>query len=150
MSRLICLVTFVAATALTTGVSSPTGSPVAETAQIQNKDAKGQERSKEQPKTEINPADLKKIDTIVKYSKEYAVRKNGVLLEAKAEAKNDGKGAVLLIHWTLDYTGPRFPLHILKPSLGVGWYNQTNVELYPVDEKGIAHLVTIHPEKPRL
>lgn len=120
------------------------------TAQLLDKDGKRIDSGKDgPPKAEIKYEDLIKIEKLIETSKKYAGRKNGVLLDAKADAKKDAKGdLILLIHWSIDYAGPRYPLHILQPSLDVGWYNQTYVVLFPVDDKGIAHLVPIHPEVP--
>ena len=117
-------------------------------------------------KPEIKDEDLYKIENRIETSKKYAGRKNGVLLQAKAEVKKDATGDVILnhdgglilikhgdvilIHWSIDYAGPRSPLHILKPSFALGWRGQTYLMFELVDEKGIAHPVAVHPEFPVL
>jgi hypothetical protein len=62
-------------------------------------------------------------------TKRPAVRRNGVLMTAKAEVK-DGKEQKLLVHWTLDYDGPRWPLIIVKPSLSIGYRGITSILFY--------------------
>jgi hypothetical protein len=114
---------------------SSSGLLLSQTPQSKDKDAKDKEKEK----------DRWKIEDLVKSAKESAGRKNGVLLEAKVEVTKDAKGDVLLLHWSIDYTGPRFPLHILKPSLESAWHNQTYLKIYPVDEQGLTYLFAIPP-----
>lgn len=105
------------------------------------------ERAREEPKAPVTEEDLFRVSNMIERYKKAAGRKNGVLLKAVAEVKKDTKGQdVILVQWSVDYAGPRFPLHILKPSLELGAYNHTAVVFYPVDKNGLAKYgVPIHP-----
>lgn len=80
--------------------------------------------------------------------KQGAVRKNGVLLTAKAEIKPDPKGNQVLLHWSLDYDGPRQPLIVLKPALEGPGANQTYVVFYLVHGDGKAYPVPVQGSVP--
>lgn len=139
MIRRVCQWAFLPTACLLVGSGSLSRGQLLE--QPKDKDVKSEDKA---PTSEIKDEDLFKIDRIIDNYKKYAGRKNGVLLQAKAEVKKEG-AVVLLIHWSIDYAGPRFPLHILEPSLNVGSYNQTYLLFFPVDDKGISHPVAIHP-----
>lgn len=166
MIRRVCqrgLGIFVAACVLGR-LASPAGGQSLE--QPEKKDVNSKDRALKPLKPEIKNEDLFKIESRIETSKKYAGRNNGVLLQAKAEVKKDGtgdvilnhdgglilvkKGDVILIHWSIDYDGPRFPLHILKPSFDVERRGQTYLTFELVDDKGIAYPVALHAELPPL
>jgi hypothetical protein len=142
MIRRVCHWRLLAAACVLVGLGSlPGGQP------LQKSEKHDDPHKDGPPKGELKDEVPYKIERLIENYKKYSGRKNGVLLEVKAEVKAKGD-VILVLHWSIDYAGPRFPLHILQPSLGVGWYGQTYVVLFPVDEKGIAHPVGIHPEVP--
>ncbi len=104
----------------------------------------GQE--KKEMETDPEKQALDNLNKRITEVKRYAVRKNGVLLQAKAEVKKTPKGSSILIHWTMDYAGPRFPLHILEPTLGYGYYGQCGVSLFLINEKKHLQEITIQPK----
>ncbi|HYT93430.1 MAG TPA: hypothetical protein VEL76_32230 [Gemmataceae bacterium] len=61
----------------------------------------------------LEAANTGQIERLIEGYRLGAVRVNGVKLAVAAATKGDE----ILLHWSLDYTGPRQPLHILKPSL---------------------------------
>jgi hypothetical protein len=64
-------------------------------------------------------------------------RVNGVLLRATPVVESKDGPFLLRLRWTLDYTGPRPPLTILRPTLDQSTFGQTVVEVYAegVDKK---------------
>lgn len=79
-------------------------------------------------------------------SERVSGRRNGVLLRAEMDVKKDPKGDVVLIHWFLDYDGPRPPLTIFKPSLDILAYGQCSVNFYSIDQDAEAPDVGIQPD----
>ncbi len=59
-------------------------------------------------------------------------RRNGVLLRAEVDLKKHAKGGVVLVHWFIDYDGPRLPFTIFKPSLDKLSANQISIHFFPV------------------
>src|SRR5262245_7272227 len=59
-----------------------------------------------------------------------ARRVNGVLLRATPVVESKDGPFLLRLRWTLDYTGPRPPLTILRPTLDLPTSSQTAVEVY--------------------
>lgn len=92
------------------------------------------------------------LDRLIEGQKEAAVRKNGVLLTGRVEIKSEPrKGDLIILHWSLDYNGPRQPLNILKPTLARPAAGQTYVLFHFVDDdgqiigpNGRPYLVAIH------
>jgi hypothetical protein len=64
------------------------------------------------------PKQANRDEAFFKLRSSQAGRQIGVLLRATAEAvARPGSADLIKIHWTMDYTGPRPPLIILKPDL---------------------------------
>jgi hypothetical protein len=79
-------------------------------------------------------------------SERISGRRNGVRLRAEVGIRKDKKGDVVLLHWLIDYTGPRQPLIILRPTLAAVGYQQCSVDFLPIDEEGFYHTVDIRFE----
>jgi hypothetical protein len=75
-------------------------------------------------------------------AREAAKRVNGVQLKLAAEVRESKRGTIpgdtheILLHWTIDYNGPRPPLTILRPSLDAPIGAQCGVIFYPVAPDG--------------
>ena len=75
-------------------------------------------------------------------------RVNGVLLKAQMSAHPRNNPTVLQVGWTVDYTGARQPLVILKPSTTEAT-GQTRLIVYAEDARGRPHQYTIHAPTPQ-
>jgi hypothetical protein len=116
------------------------------------KDVKKGEPDRTQEEVEKSRQKLlpfEKVHWLIQNSKEAAAQPvNGVRLRAKMELKNDAKKPMIRVDLTISYDGPRFPLHILRPSFGPYSYGQTKLAIHLIDHKEENHIVIVHPPVP--
>lgn len=85
-----------------------------------------------------------KLRTRIERSRESANRENGVQLKATVEVRETNGEAEILLHWAIDYDGPRPPLVILKPTLEPALSAQCAVIFYPFWADGKDYPVPSH------
>jgi hypothetical protein len=81
----------------------------------------------------------------IEADRKAAVRVNGAQLRATVEVRKTREDTEILLHWSLDYTGPRQPLIILKPTLDDPYYGECAVVFHAIGFDGKDYPITLHP-----